>query len=120
MPQSVLCRACGFCCDGTLFQWVRVEREAAVAWQCLSPHQRDDGSWGVRMPCAALGSDGCRVYPDRPSECRRYECLLYRALSEGELALGAALAIVAEARRRRGREGEAAYLRFHFVGQKRR
>ena len=112
--ESTLCLACGFCCDGTLFTAVPLtDGDSAQV-----PHQtRENGSRFIRQPCAALGSGcQCAVYEQRPLACRRYECLLLVALKANEVALGPALQIVEEAKRR---QKDPAYLRFHFLGQRR-
>jgi hypothetical protein len=42
----------------------------------------------------------CTVYAERPEACRRYRCYLLTALSEGEVTLEEALAVVDEAHTR--------------------
>lgn len=120
MPLSTLCRACGFCCDGTLFTLVVVNPEETAARDLLSPNRRADGALAAPMPCRAAGREGCEIYEARPATCRRYECLLLRAMKEQEVSLEQALATVTEAKARKGTAREAAYLRFHFTGQQRR
>src|SRR4051812_33623473 len=88
---SELCQACGFCCDGTLFDGIFITEEdiAAVARVRL-PLVDDDGSTTLRLPCPAhIGT--CTVYEDRPSTCRAYRCLLVTRLEEGDIDLEGAL-----------------------------
>jgi hypothetical protein len=48
-----------------------------------------------RQPCSAFGSGCCSVYPDRPSVCRSYRCLLLRRHEAGEVSRDDALALIA-------------------------
>lgn len=58
---------------------------------------RADGTPGLEQRCAALNGRCCTVYAERPEACRRYRCYLLTALSEGEVTLEEALAVVDEA-----------------------
>ncbi len=147
--EEQLCVACGFCCDGTLFSVVTVSPGETAAVSALAPTPRRDGTLASPMPCAQLEAHGCRLYAERPRTCRAYECLLFRALTEGEVPLPGALATVQRARalvfeveRLAGGKGAMvrlrrappqepgalkdaflaaeSFLRFHFLGQQRR
>ena len=53
------------------------------------------------QPCAALQTDGrCRIYADRPSRCREFDCALLKSVGAGQCALKAALRILGTARAR--------------------
>ena len=60
--------------------------------------ERPDGSHALRQPCAALGPSGCTAYEARPSTCRTFQCLLLKALAEGEVSFEEAHALVDEVR----------------------
>lgn len=96
---STLCQRCGLCCDGNLFSHVPllIGEAAAMRRNGLEVLQRPDGSSALLQRCAALDGRCCTVYADRPERCRRYGCLLYIALAEGEADLEEALAVVDEA-----------------------
>ncbi len=98
---SELCTACGMCCDGTLFSFVAISSDEARTLKAAGVEVRDDAG-RLRLPqrCGALDGCRCTVYAQRPFVCRRFDCLLARALNEKELPLADALAIVAEARAR--------------------
>lgn len=53
----------------------------------------------LEQPCSAHGRKGCSIYERRPSACRRFDCLLVKALREGELSRKEALDLVAQVRR---------------------
>ncbi len=53
------------------------------------------------QPCAALCADrSCRLYADRPWQCRTFECRTLKRAKAGETTFTAALRIVQQARRR--------------------
>lgn len=119
-----LCRACGMCCDGSLFGAVDLARgeadvarrrglrllasETAFEQPCaaLVPH-------GPAAPAPTSGARECSMYDERPRSCRRFTCRLYeRHLREGG-PLGERLATVRRARalvaRAEGPEGPTAW-----------
>lgn len=100
-----LCLACGLCCDGTLFDQVQLEPGDDA------PHLRALGlpvtvSRGRKpvgrfpQPCAALCRDRtCRLYTDRPRQCRTFECKVFKQVRAGETGADVALRLIAKARR---------------------
>jgi Fe-S-cluster containining protein len=104
-PAEELCRACGLCCDGTLFAHVRLGagRDAA-AWrtrglQVLLTRTRPALARSPQ-PCAALCADRtCRIYAERPAQCRAFECQMFKDLAARRIESAAALRLVRRARR---------------------
>ncbi len=102
--KGQLCLACGMCCDGTLFSFVAVSSDEAVALKAGGiPVTDDNGRLKLAQRCAALDGCRCTVYAQRPFVCRRFDCLLARSVAEKDLPLDEALGIVAEARARQAR-----------------
>lgn len=101
-----LCRACGLCCDGTLFDLVKLEPgDDAGKLKALGlPVTLSRGRTPVArfpQPCSALCADRtCRVYAERPWQCRTFECQLFKDAKAGRIAFAAALPVVKQARRR--------------------
>jgi len=101
-----LCRACGLCCDGTLFDLVKLERgDDAGRLKALGlPVSISRGKLPVArfpQPCSALCEDrSCRLYSDRPWQCRTFECQLFKDAKAGRTTFAAALPVVKQARRR--------------------
>jgi hypothetical protein len=93
---SDLCLACGLCCDGTLFSKVRLSASDAVktlrtAGLAVSPGATAE----FAQPCPALQSDcRCRVYADRPGQCRKFECRLLQAVAAEKRSRTDALALI--------------------------
>ncbi|MDX2012110.1 MAG: YkgJ family cysteine cluster protein [Myxococcaceae bacterium] len=100
-----LCLACGFCCDGTLFNRVPLaegdDPSLRVALKVL------DGQHHGVQPCPALDGLACRVYAKRPFTCRRYRCLLLEAHESNEVSLEGAKQVVQETRALRAALAEA-------------
>ncbi len=98
---STLCTACGMCCDGTLFSFVAITRDEAITLRAANVEVTDDaGRLKLPQRCGALQGCTCTVYAQRPFVCRRFDCLLVRAVKDKELPVEEALAITAEARSR--------------------
>lgn len=103
-PAEQLCLACGLCCDGTLFDNVRLGAgdDAAQLKSLGLPVTLSRGREpvaGFNQPCAALCPDRtCRAYAHRPNQCRTYECMVYQGMKSGRLTPAAALRRVTRAR----------------------
>lgn len=101
-----LCRACGLCCDGTLFDLVKLEAvdDARKLKGLGLPVTLSRGKTPVSrfpQPCAALCEDRtCRLYADRPWQCRTFACKTLKGATAGEITFAAALKVVKQARRR--------------------
>ncbi len=101
-----LCRACGLCCDGTLFDLVKLEPgDDAGKLKALGlPVVISRGKNPVArfpQPCSALCEDrSCRLYAERPWQCRTFECRLFKDAKAGRITFAAALPLVKQARRR--------------------
>lgn len=101
-----LCLACGMCCDGSLFDLVKLEPgDDAGKLKALGlPVAVSRGKVPVArfpQPCAALCKDlTCRVYKDRPWQCRTFECGTFKKAKAGELPIAEALKTVKNGRRR--------------------
>ncbi len=100
-----LCLACGMCCDGTLFDVVKLERgdDAAKLKALGLPVSLSRAKTPVArfpQPCSALCADrSCRLYADRPWQCRTFECRLLQDAKAGRITFAAALPVVKKARR---------------------
>ena len=101
-----LCRACGLCCDGTLFDLVKLEPgDDAGKLKALGlPIAAGRGKTPVArfpQPCSALCQDrSCRLYADRPWQCRTFECQVLKDAKAGRITFAAGLRLVKLTRRR--------------------
>jgi uncharacterized protein len=104
-----LCLACGLCCDGTLFDNVRLEpgddakQLKALGLPVKVSRARTPVTY-FPQPCAALCADRtCQLYKQRPQQCRTYECMVFKEMAAGRLEPAAALRQVKSARRQADR-----------------
>lgn len=101
-----LCLACGLCCDGTLFDLVKLEgSDDARKLKALGlPVTVSRGKSPIArfpQPCAALCADRtCKVYADRPWQCGVFECGVFKDAKAGRVPFSSALRLVKRTRRR--------------------
>ncbi len=105
-PGEELCLSCGLCCDGTLFDLVKLEPgDDAQKLRALGlPIKVSRGQTPIArfpQPCSALCEDRtCRLYANRPQQCRTFECRVFKDAHTGRIPFPAALRLVSRARRR--------------------
>ncbi|MDQ8204896.1 YkgJ family cysteine cluster protein [Pelagicoccus sp. SDUM812003] len=103
---ETLCLSCGLCCDGSLFDNVRLgpNDDAADLKRRGLPVRRSRAKKPVtyfRQPCRALGADcACGVYQNRPRQCRSFECQVFKEVAAGRVEIESALRTVKQARRK--------------------
>ncbi len=93
------------CCDGSLFDNVRLgpEEDAAKLKALALPVRLSRAKVPVsffRQPCSALCGDcSCRIYGDRPQQCRSFECGVFKDATSGRITYESAHRTVAKGRR---------------------
>lgn len=100
LPAQTLCKACGMCCNGQLFIWVKLrpaELDPAEALG-LTVFRSDPTQRGFAQPCQ-LWKGLCVIYdtPNYPRACRAYQCKLLKALMKEAVSLPEALTVVEQA-----------------------
>ncbi|MBL9131438.1 MAG: YkgJ family cysteine cluster protein [Verrucomicrobiaceae bacterium] len=90
---SRLCAACGMCCDGTMFQIVRMQTgDSPAALMRLGMRiRRKGGEFLMEQPCAGLCERRCTIYESRPARCRAFFCQQLRLLEEKAITEAEAL-----------------------------
>ena len=99
-PANLLCKACGLCCSGYLFAWVRLDANELdkVAKLGLNVVRDDPRQRGFLQPCPVW--DGtCTVYTsqDYPRSCARYKCKQFKELADEKTSLPDAMEKVEQA-----------------------
>lgn len=98
-PANLLCKACGLCCSGHLFSWVRLDANELDMLEKLGLNViRDDPRQrGYLQPCP-MWNGVCSIYeaPQYPRSCKRYKCKAFRQLADDDISLPDAMTIVQE------------------------
>jgi Fe-S-cluster containining protein len=104
-----LCLSCGLCCDGTLFRHVRLgpgddPRALRSHGVPVRASRTTPPVLRVLQPCAALCADRrCRIYAERPAQCRAFACAVLLDLEAGRISRDAARRLVRQGRQRAAR-----------------
>ena len=99
-----LCLACGLCCNGAIFADVQLlagddaERltKLGLVVKCSGPNRNPK----FVQPCIAHDGCRCRIYNERPSYCRQFDCALLKSFRRGSVGKEAALQVIDTARER--------------------
>jgi Fe-S-cluster containining protein len=97
---SRLCTACGMCCNGVLFEIVRLQPQDSVKELeklGMQINRRKTQPY-FKQPCRFLNDCTCTIYEQRPTRCRRFECLQLKLLADGEITEEQAAAKINEAK----------------------
>lgn len=92
-----LCRACGFCCDGTLFSRGSLNAEEVDSARRQGLKLLADAR-SFAQPCAGHAGSECTIYAHRPTCCRKYRCTLLDEVDAGNTTYESALERVARVR----------------------
>ena len=96
---SRLCAACGMCCNGVMFDLVRLQpgdSPRALAALGLKV-KRKRGQSHLVQPCPAHCESQCSIYAARPERCRVFECRQLQRVASGEITEGMAREKIGEA-----------------------
>jgi hypothetical protein len=94
---ATLCRACGLCCDGSLFGRAGLEHDEVESAR-KNRLQIVANERSFEQPCAAFAGGACTIYDERPRSCRRFVCRLHERLHAGGASLDDCLTRVRRAR----------------------
>jgi Fe-S-cluster containining protein len=109
-----LCLQCGMCCNGVLFRDVELQAGddadqllalgmpmKAAKVNATRNVKRETRNQKFNQPCVALGEDcKCRIYTDRPTRCRQFECAVLLQVVAGEATTEEALKLIRSTRRK--------------------
>ena len=89
----MLCPQCALCCNGVLFADVRLQpADQPARLTRLGVTLKSRGAiTRLPQPCTCLEGNFCRIYADRPTRCRTFECRLLQSAQTGETTERAAL-----------------------------
>jgi uncharacterized protein len=97
-PLTELCQACGLCCNGVLFADVKLRpADRSDRLSALGAALAKNGNRLVLpQPCSCFDGKLCRIYADRPSLCRAFECHVLKRAVAGALSQAGARSIVSQ------------------------
>lgn len=99
---DILCSNCGLCCDSTLFVDVKLrpnDDAKRLAQLGLSLKKVGRGKSAFAQPCNCFDGIYCKIYGDRPAQCRAFECGLLKKVARGEMNADKALKSIYKAKR---------------------
>jgi hypothetical protein len=86
--SNSLCLECGLCCNGVIFADVQLrpqDNPARLRVLGLAFVQKSKtGAEKFKQPCAAFAGCECKIYSNRPTYCREFECLLLKSVKAGQ------------------------------------
>lgn len=92
-----LCTNCGLCCNGVLFDLVRLQPQDSVQQLTrlgMKLRRKKTQPW-FPQPCQFLQSCACTIYENRPTRCRLFECQQLKKLHAGQITEQDALEVIA-------------------------
>lgn len=98
---SELCAQCGMCCNGVLFDQMRVQEGDSVrALTALGLKLKRRGAEAsFFQPCPVHREGSCAIYPHRPVRCREFVCRQLLLLEADETSSASVLGKIQEAAR---------------------
>jgi Fe-S-cluster containining protein len=97
---SNICLSCGFCCDGTVIGFVKLDREELPAIRKLMDIEEEHGNGFFLQPCNNF-CDGCNIYSKRPKQCASFKCGLLKSVEQKELEFNSAIEIIDEVKQKK-------------------
>lgn len=92
-----LCLDCGLCCNGVLFDNVRLQPGDTAKALTAQGLKIKKGQF-FNQPCSGLNGALCTLYQNRPTRCRAFVCGQFRAVAAGEVDFATAAGRIAEVR----------------------
>ena len=106
IDANSLCRECGLCCNGVIFADVQLQsgdnaaRLRALGLTFLKNRKSPIANRKFCQPCTAFAGCECKIYSERPTYCRQFECLLLKSVKTRETNSTDALRVIRSALRR--------------------
>jgi Fe-S-cluster containining protein len=89
-----LCTDCGHCCNGNLFQNFNVDHKSWKYFQNLRTIPGEQYKTASQH-CQQLDSCNlCKIYKDRPTVCRDYECNVLLSVKDNSLTVDEAKVLI--------------------------
>ena len=83
--EQEICKACGFCCDGTLFSRATSFKSENILPKMIHDTDKNGDTW-IKLPCQYF-DECCTVYDQkRPQICGDFKCRLLKQAIKGKMA----------------------------------
>jgi len=83
--EQEICKACGFCCDGTLFTRATSFKGEQILPKMIHDTDKNGDTW-IKLPCQYF-DECCTVYDKkRPNICGDFKCHLLKKSIKGKMA----------------------------------
>lgn len=96
-----LCPKCGLCCDGSLFADVELrsrDNSERLVQLGLVLTKKGRRKLAFAQPCACFDGKFCKIYDQRPGQCRLFECGVLKQVRAGKMTVDTALNLISEAK----------------------
>jgi Fe-S-cluster containining protein len=96
-----LCPNCGLCCDSTLFADVELRKgddPKRLEQLGLEILQKTKTRLAFSQPCVCFDGKLCKIYAERPTRCRLFECGLLKKVDRGDMTVSTALKKISDAK----------------------
>ena len=92
--EQNICIKCSLCCDGTIFQYVNLNKQEIINNQFHS-QIITNGEIRMSQPCFYLKKNVCAIYhKKRPADCVAFKCKLLKEFETGKISYIDALALI--------------------------
>ena len=91
LDANSLCLECGLCCNGVIFADVQLRPQdnarllQSLGLKFAANRKSQIVNRKFTQPCAAFAGCKCKIYSDRPTYCREFECLLLKGVKSGQI-----------------------------------
>jgi uncharacterized protein len=92
-----LCLDCGLCCNGVLFDNVRLQPGDTAKALTAQGLKIKKGQF-FKQPCSGLNGALCTLYQNRPTRCRAFVCGQFKAVAARDVDFATAAGRIAEVR----------------------
>lgn len=100
IAEQKICIDCGFCCDGTLFDYAVLEKEEKgnLPEKIESQYRKEGEKELFSLPCAYFGGK-CTIYDQKKARvCSSFRCQLLKNVSDEKMVQSDAMNIVEKAK----------------------
>ena len=96
--EENICIYCGFCCDGTLFNWAKIDKEESLDHLTELNFSSYNDTKIFTQPCGYLIDCKCSIYNSsslkRPNVCGEFKCKLFRKIEKQKVTSSESIEVI--------------------------